>query len=497
MTIKDLSAIFMRFFKRKWLKKRMNIALFLSKQRPCVQSIFILLTLELCHMTATLADSRLLGGLFTTPAMHALFEDRAFITRCIDVEVALAQVQGELGLIPGAVATHIAAHAHAVPLDMDALAAQTRNIGFPIMPLVKQLAAGLGDAGRYVHWGATTQDIMDTAVVLQVRDALALLEADLHTTAGALAQLSQRYRDTPMAGRTHMQHALPITFGYKTAVWLSMLQRHQQRLQELRARVLMVCFAGAAGTLASLGNDGLHVQAQLAARLQLHVPLAPWHTARDALAEAVQWLALVTGSLAKMALDVSLLMSTEIAEVFEPFLPGRGGSSTMPQKRNPVSCEVIISAAKAVRHSAALMLEAMVQDFERATGAWQAEWVALPDAFLYSAGAVAQARFLFSGLQVDVARMHHNLQTTGGLIVAEAVMMGLAPKLGRNVAHDVVYDACRVALQTQQSLATVLGNNAQVSALISREEIAALCDPMNYLGSAPAVVDRVLHATQG
>jgi 3-carboxy-cis,cis-muconate cycloisomerase len=211
------------------------------------------------------------------------------------------------------------------------------------------------------------------------------------------------------------------------------------------------------------------------------------------LAEVVQWLALVTGSLAKIALDISLLMSTEIGEVFEPFVPGRGGSSTMPQKRNPISCEIIIGAAKAVRHHAGLMLEAMVQDFERATGAWQAEWAALPPAFLYSAGVLDQATFLLSGIEVDAQRMRHNLEVTGGLIVAEAVMMGLAPKLGRNVAHDVVYDACRVALETQQSLAQVLSKHAQINALMTPQEIAALCDPMNYLGSAPHIADRVLH----
>jgi 3-carboxy-cis,cis-muconate cycloisomerase len=443
-------------------------------------------------MTSCLADSRLLGGLFTTEPMRAVFSDSATVSRYIDVEVALAQAQARLGLIPATAALAIAGGAHQVALDMEKMAVDTQNVGYPILPLVKQLAAGLGEAGKSLHWGATTQDIMDTAVVLQVRQALDLLEPMLADVAKALRELAATHKATPMAGRTHLQHALPVTFGYKCAIWLGMVERHLERLAQLRPRVLVLSFAGAAGTLASLGQHGLAVQRGLAQQLGLGVPVTTWHTARDGLVEAVQWLGLVTGSLAKVAFDVTLMMANELGEVYEPFVPGRGSSSTMPQKRNPISSEVIVANAKAVRHAAALMLEAMVQDFERATGPWQAEWMALPEAFMYTAGAVEQARFMLQGLEVDAPRMRANLMSTNGLVVAEAVMMGLAPVIGRNEAHDVVYDACRVALQERRPLADVLAAMPEVTRHVSEAQVRALCDPANYLGAAPDMVDQAL-----
>lgn len=445
-------------------------------------------------MHATLIDSRYLGSLFSTPAMREVFSDTATLARYTDTEVALAVAEGRLGVIPPDAAQAIATQARVIPLDMDRLERETHNVGYPILPLVHQLAEGLGPAGKYLHWGATTQDIMDTAVVLQIRAGLDLLEANLRGVAMQLRRLSAAHRDTPMAGRTHLQHALPVTFGLKTAIWLGMVERNLERLQQLRPRVLVGQFAGAGGTLASLGDRGLHVQAAMMQELGLGVPRTTWHTARDGLAETAQWLGLVTAALAKMALDVSLMMANELGEVFEPFVQGRGASSTMPQKRNPISCEVMIGAAKTVRHLAGLALDGAVQDFERATGPWQAEWVAIPEAFLHTAGAVSQALFMLSGLEVDTQRMRQNLDSTGGLIVAEAVMMGLAPVLGRNEAHDVVYAACRTALEHKRTLAEVLKANAEVTRLVSAAQIDALCEPVNYLGCAAQMVDRVLAA---
>ena len=349
-----------------------------------------------------------------------------------------------------------------------------------------------GEAGRYVHWGATTQDIMDTAVVLQVRDALALVEHDMAALQDILAGLAERHRDTPMAGRTHLQQALPVTFGYKAAVWLSMFDRHAERLAQLRPRVLVGQLAGAAGTLASLGEAGLDVQRALMEELGLGVPAATWHVARDGLAEAVSFLGLVTGSLGKIAYDVMLMASTELAEVYEPFVTGRGASSTMPQKRNPISSELMLAAAKAVRQHAGLMLDAMIQDFERATGPWHAEWIALPDSFVLSAGALHQAKFMLGGLIVDEQQMRKNLDLTSGLIVAEAVMMGLAPHLGRQQAHDVVYAACRRVNEQGGRLADVLAAEPEVARHLDRAAIERLTDPANYLGAAPAMVDRML-----
>jgi 3-carboxy-cis,cis-muconate cycloisomerase len=445
-------------------------------------------------MHSTLIDSRFLGSLFSTLEMKNVFSDSSTLARYTETEVALALAEGKLGLIPADAAKTIAERAPNIALDMDRLERETHNVGYPILPLVHQLAEGLGGAGKFLHWGATTQDIMDTALVLQIRAGLDLVEADLRGVAAQLRRLSAEYRDTPMAGRTHLQHALPVTFGLKTAIWLGMVERNLERLQQLRPRVLVGQFAGAGGTLASLGNRGLDVQVAMMAELKLGVPETTWHTARDGLAETAQWLGLVTTSLAKMALDVSLMMANEFGEVFEPFVQGRGASSTMPQKRNPISCEVMIGAAKTVRHLAGLALDGAVQDFERATGPWQAEWVALPEAFLHTAGAVSQALFMLTGLEVDTQRMRQNLDSTGGLIVAEAVMMGLAPALGRNEAHDVVYAACRIALEQKRTLADVLKANDDVTRLVSLTQIDAMCEPTNYLGCAAQMVDKALAA---
>jgi 3-carboxy-cis,cis-muconate cycloisomerase len=379
-------------------------------------------------------------------------------------------------------------------LDLARLKRETETVGYPILPLVRQLAERAGTAGRWLHWWATTQDIMDTAAVLQIRDGIRLIEADLDAVRGHLAGLARRYRDTPMAGRTHLQHALPITFGFKAAVWLAAFDRHAARLDELKPRVLAVQFGGAAGTLASLGEGAaaLASRTELARELGLAEPAITWHVARDAIAETVQFLALVGGSLGKIAFDVMLMSATEFGEAAEPFVAGRGSSSTMPQKRNPISCELILAAAKALRQHAGLVLDAMVSDFERATGPWHVEWIALPESFGYAAGALHQAEFMLGGLIVDPARMATNLGMTHGLIVAEAVMMGLAPHTGRTEAHDLVYDACRLAIEKDRPLCDVLLETPAVAGPLGAERLRALTDPANYLGAAQAMVDRVL-----
>lgn len=441
-------------------------------------------------MPTSVLESTLFKDMFGTPEMRSVFDDQVTLSRYVEVEVALARVQGKLGIIPTDAATAIAQRADADKLDMAEMKRETEIVGYPILPLVHQISAMCGDAGGYLHWGATTQDIMDMATVLQIRQALEVIERDLSDLDGILDQMAQTYRDAPMAGRTHLQHALPITFGYKAAVWLLMVRRHRQRLEQLRPRVLVGQFGGAAGTLASLGDEGLAVSEALCQDLGLASAPVTWHVARDGLAETVQLLALISGSLGKIALDVMLMMTNELSEAFEPFVKGRGASSTMPQKRNPISCELISSASRTVRQHAGLAIDAMVQDFERATGPWHVEWSAIPEAFILTAGALNQAKFMLAGLEVDTARMSTNLDLSGGLIVAEAVMMGLAPTLGRQVAHDVVYDACRLAAQRKCSLAQVLVDDKIVSEKLSRDEIESLCNPANYLGAAPEMVDR-------
>jgi 3-carboxy-cis,cis-muconate cycloisomerase len=450
-------------------------------------------------MTIGVLQSTLFGDMFGTAAMRAVFGEAAFLGRCIEVEAALARAQARLGIIPAEAAEAISAAAARLAaeparLDLDRLKRETATVGYPILPLVRQLADAAGPAGRYLHWGATTQDIMDSAAVLQIRAGLELIEADLDAVRRHLAALARQYRDTPMAGRTHLQHALPVTFGYKAAVWLAALDRHAARLKELRPRVLSVQFGGAAGTLASLGagEAALRSTAELARELGLAEPAITWHVARDGIVETVQFLALLGGSLGKIAFDVMLMSATEFGEAAEPFVAGRGSSSTMPQKRNPISCELILAAAKALRQQAGLALDAMVSDFERATGPWHVEWIAVPEAFGYAAGALHQSAFMLGGLIVDPKRMAQNLGMTHGLIVAEAVMMGLAPHTGRNEAHDLVYDACRAAIEQNKPLADILLGMPEVAGPLGAERIRALTDPANYLGAAQAMVDRVL-----
>jgi 3-carboxy-cis,cis-muconate cycloisomerase len=445
------------------------------------------------HSAATtVLDSILFRDAFGTPRMREVFSDSALIGRYVEVEIALAKAEAKCGVIPADAAEAIARHADASTLDFDLLREETDNVGYPILPLVHQLAKQCGEAGRYVHWGATTQDIMDTAVVLQLREGLKLIEHDITMLRQILADLSRRHRDTPMAGRTHLQQALPVTFGYKASIWLAMFDRHAERLQQLKPRVLVGQFAGAAGTLASLGDRGFEVQQELCAELGLGIPVSTWHVARDGFAETVNFLALVTGSLGKIALDIMIMASTEFAEVYEPFVKGRGASSTMPQKRNPISSELMLAAAKAVRQHAGLMLDATIQDFERATGPWHAEWIAIPESFVLTSGALHQAKFALGGLIVDDAQMAKNLDISRGLIVAEAVMMGLAPQLGRQEAHDVVYDACRRANEAKISLQEALLSDQKITARIDRATIERLTSPRNYLGLAPQMVDRVL-----
>ena len=438
-----------------------------------------------------------MGTLYGSDAMRAVFDETAHTQRMLDVEAALARVQAGLGIIPKEAAVAIGQAPRWIEnLQTDELAASARNVGYPVVGLVRGLSRAAGEAGGWTHWGATTQDIMDSATVLQVRNGLSLIRTELLAIAAALAAQSERHRHTVMAGRTHLQHALPVTFGLKCAIWAQPLLAHVERLDQLRPRVELVSFAGAAGTLASLGTQGLAVMEGLAAALGLGAPAAPWHVCRDGLAEAVGFLGLLCGSLAKIATDIILLAQTEVAEVSEPYVAGRGSSSTMPQKRNPIASEYILAAARTVQALVPVMQGAMAQDHERATGPWQAEMLALPQCFVLTHGALLHTRAIAEGMVVDPARMKRNLDATGGLIVAEAVMMGLAPTLGRGEAHHVVKHACDAALAEGIPLATALGREASVTAALDADAIERLVDPAAYLGSADAFIDRVLAAVQ-
>jgi 3-carboxy-cis,cis-muconate cycloisomerase len=442
------------------------------------------------------ADGPILGTLYGSDAMRAVFDERAYFQRMLDVEAALARVQARLGIIPSDAAPLITAAARYENLDPAELAASARNVGYPVVGLVAGLARAAGTAGAWTHWGATTQDIMDTATVLQVREGLALIRVELLALLRALTAQADRHRSTVMAARTHLQQALPTSFGLKCATWALPCINHLQRLEQLRPRVEHAEFGGAAGTLASLGEHGIAVMEGLAAELGLAVLPAPQHVCRDALAETVGFLGLVCGSLGKFATDIILLAQTEVGEVAEPYVADRGSSSTMPQKRNPIASEYILAASRGVQALVPLMLGAMAQDHERATGPWQAEALAIPQAFVLTHGALLHARAIAEGMVVDAARMRRNLDLTHGLIVAEAVMMGLAPHLGRGEAHHVVKHACDVALAERIPLADALEREAAVTDKLDRAAIQHLTDPGQYLGSTQAFIDRVLHAAQ-
>ena len=444
-------------------------------------------------MTSTVIDSIVFRHIFSSESMRQVFSDENRVQCYLDIEAALARVQARLGLIPQRAADEITAKCTLDIIDMDKLKSKTELIGYPVLPVVQQLVAACADhLGEYCHWGATTQDITDTATIMQIRQALSLIEEDLSAISGHLADLARRYRDTPMAGRSNLQQAVPITFGYKVATWLSAIERHQQRLAELRPRVLVGEFGGAAGTLASLGTAGLQVQEGLMAELGLGQPEIAWHTERDRIAEVGCFLGLVTGTLGKIATDVKLLMQTEVGEVFEPYAKDRGSSSTMPQKRNPISSNYIHACVAMVRQLVAALLDAMVEDHERSTGPWEIEWIAVPEIFLLTAGALQQARSLLAGLEVDAARMRANLEFTQGQISTEAVMMGLAPYLGRQRAHDLVYDISRQASVSGRPLLDLLAENEEIAASLDRAALARLLDPAEYLGLSGEMVDRVL-----
>jgi 3-carboxy-cis,cis-muconate cycloisomerase len=444
-------------------------------------------------MTAVGVSSGIFRDIFSTEPMRRIFADENRIQKYLDIEAALARAQARLGIIPQNACDEILRHCLIAEYDFAKLKTQTERIGYPVLPVVQQLVALCRDGlGEWCHWGATTQDITDTATVLQIREALDLVEADLVGISDALAALAKRYRDTPMAGRSNLQQAVPITFGYKVATYLAGFERHLQRLKELRPRALVGEFGGAAGTLSSLGNRGLEVQAALMQELGLGQPVIAWHTVRDCIAEVGCFLGLVAGSCGKIAFDVKLMMQTEVEEIYEPFHEGRGSSSTMPQKRNPISSVYITATAALVRQHVAALLDAMIEDHERATGPWEIEWIAVPEIFSLTAGALGQTRFMVSGLQVDEKKMRANLDITRGLIVSEAVMMELGPYIGRQYAHDLVYDICRQVLATGRRLVDLLAENEEVVKYLDRTALEKLCDPANYLGQAGEMVDRVL-----
>ncbi|MGQ0663168.1 MAG: 3-carboxy-cis,cis-muconate cycloisomerase [Pseudomonadota bacterium] len=440
--------------------------------------------------------SELLGPLFGSPEASALFADRARVQGMLDFEAALARAEARTGVIPASAAPAIAKQCRAERFDMVELARATARAGNPAIPIVKRLTALVAaddpEAARYVHWGATSQDAMDTGLVLQLRGFLVVLAADLGRLAAGLARLAKAHKATPLIGRTWLQHAVPVTLGLKAAGWLDTVERHRTRLSDVRSRALVVQFGGAAGTLAALGGRGLEVAEALARELDLALPALPWHAHRDRLAELATMLGLIVGTLGKIARDISLLMQTEVAEAFEPGGEGRGGSSTMPHKRNPGSAAVVLAAATRAPGLVATLLSAMVQEHERGLGGWHAEWHTIPELCSLAAGALRQMAETIEGLEIDPARMRANLEATQGQILAEAVTMALGSRIGRLAAHELVARACRRATATRRHLREVLAEDRVAAKHLSPADLERLFEPLDYVGNAAAFVDRVL-----
>ncbi len=440
-------------------------------------------------MPASPSDSRIFGLLFNSPAIAEIFSDEQHVRYLLEVEGALARVQGRLGVIPAGAAAQITSGAATLSVDFDQLRAGTERAGFPIIELVRQLRGHVGaGAADFVHWGATTQDIMDTALVVQIRAALAKFELDLNTLVQTLARRADEHRHTLMAGRTHSQQALPIPFGLKVAGWLAPLLRHRERLMQLRPRVLALQFGGAAGTLASLGTAGIVVREALTAELNLSLSPMPWHAQRDNFAELAGWLSLLTGSLAKMAQDVILLAQSEVAEVRENDDPARGGSSAMPQKSNPVVSEYILVAHRTNASLLSTMHQALLQEHERGTTG-QMEWLALPQMFALAGSALEKAVWLGENLVVGMNRMRENVAASQGMILAEAISEALGPYLGRAEAKKLVAAAAGQAMAEGRHLVDVLREGCDVPL-----DWGTLREEANYLGAAERFIDQVLQS---
>jgi 3-carboxy-cis,cis-muconate cycloisomerase len=438
----------------------------------------------------------LLDPLFRSQAVEKVFSNRATLQAMLDFEAALARAEARAGFIPASAAPAIEAKCRAELYDMTVLARAAASAGNLAIPLVKQLTMLIAkkekDAARYVHWGATSQDTIDTGRVLQLRQALTLISSELDLFAVVLGELVHKNRTTLVVARTWMQQALPTTFGLKAAGWLDAIDRHRTRLAETQERCLVLQFGGAVGTMAALGARGLDVAGNLAKELQLLLPELPWHSHRDRMAEIATTLGLCCGTLGKIARDISLHTQTEVGEVFEPSADGRGGSSTMPHKRNPVTCAVVVSAAARVPPLVSTMLAAMVQEQERGLGGWHAEWETLPEIVRLTAGALHHLTTTVSELEIDPERMRQNLDVTHGLIFAEAVTMALAEKMPRSDAHELVQLACKRAQTTRRDLRSVLAQDAIIKTNLSEAELDRLFTPANYLGVADQFIDRVL-----
>jgi 3-carboxy-cis,cis-muconate cycloisomerase len=451
-------------------------------------------------MTDALTTSQLMMPLYASAAMRAITSDRARLQRMLDFEFALARAEAAVGVISATGAAAIGEACDATRYDIAALveaSAPSGNIAIAVVnALTQAVAARNPETASFVHWGATSQDVIDTALVLELRAAIDALVADLDLAIKGFTTLAGRHRRTLSVARTLMQHALPMPFGLKLAGYAAALARSRERLMRVRRDALALQFGGAAGTLAALGDHGMGVSERLAALLDLPLPDAPWHTHRDRLAEVAACFGILAGTCGKIARDVALMMQTEVGEAFEPAAPGRGGSSTLPHKRNPVGAAAALSAATVAPNLVATLLAAQVQEHERAPGGWHTDWMTFPALALVTSGALSAVVEIAEGLEIDVERLRANLEMTGGQIMAEAVSFALAEKMGRAEAHALVQELSQKAAREKRSLKDVLLSNLRVKSHLGGLGIEKLFIPLTYQGSAQTFIDRLVVASQ-
>lgn len=444
-------------------------------------------------MASHVIDMVMLRNVFGTPEMRAVWSDENRLQKHLDVEAALALAEAELGLIPEYAAKVIAEKAKVELLDLQAIADEVLKSKHSLMPTIRALQALCGpEAGEYVHFGATTQDIVDTGMMLQLKEAHAIIVRDLRAIARQLARLAREYRDTPIAGRSHGVQGLPTTFGFKIAVLLSEVLRHLDRLKEAEARVFTGVIGGAVGTYAAFGPLGPEVEERTLRKLGLAVPDICWHSSRDRQAEYIGILGMISATLGKLGNEFYNLMRTEIDELEEPFTSGKIGSSTMPHKRNPAALEGIVSLSKPVRYNVALVQEAMIVEHERDAMSWRCEWIALPETCIYLSAQLASAKAVLEGLVVKPENMRRNLDRLGGLLLSERVMFALADRLGKQTAHHIIYELSMKAVEENRAFKDVLLEDKRVAEALDEKTLDELLDPAAYLGSAPQIVDRVL-----
>jgi adenylosuccinate lyase len=448
-------------------------------------------------MASGVFDDALLQHLWSTEELRAIFSDRNRVQKWYDFEAALALEQAGLGIIPSAAAQDIAANAKVDNVDLESIAAEIRRIKHPLVPALKAVEKLCkGGQGEFIHFGPTTQDVLDTGVMLQIKEAHALYLRDMKAIGQALYRLAETHKATPMAGRSHGVQALPITFGHKAAIWLSEMGRNYRRLKDLEPRMFVGGMVGAVGTQASYGAQAPELERRLMKRLGLGVADINWQPARDRFAEYVCVLAIVGQTLGKIANEIVNLEHTEVGELFEPFSEGKVGSSTMPHKRNPSSCEAAVSVSRALRYNAAFMLECMVVEHERDGSGWRGEWKALPESCLMAGGLLAMMKYVLSGLHVDAGRMRSNLDLLGGFLLSERVMFALAEKIGKQTAHELVYEASMHGIERGVSFEQALLKDPRVAAALTAAELQKVLDPATYVGLAPQIVDEVLAQTR-